>query len=139
MACALQEELVEAGLIKPPPEAALAVKGAAKGKKATKKAAGKAGKAGSKAGAAAACRQFTSPSGLQVLVGRNNKQNDMLSLQIANAQDIWMHIQVGRRGRCAASPLLCLVAHVLLPAAYDTWCDTWWFVQHMAHLVGVCT
>lgn len=91
---------MEAGLIKPPPEASLAVKGAAKGKKATKKAAGKAvAKGASKGGAAAACRQFTSPSGLQVLVGRNNKQNDVLSLQIANAQDIWMHVQVGQQLR----------------------------------------
>lgn len=99
----LQEELVEAKLIKPPAEAGLAAKAAVKGKQAAKKQQKAANKKGSGSGPAAAaaaaaagglgCREFVTPSGLQVLVGRNNKQNDVLSLQIANPQDLWMHVR----------------------------------------------
>lgn len=56
---------------------------------ASKKGAARAAKGGGgSAGAAAGSsfRQFTSPGGLTVLVGRNNKQNDVLSHQVANPQ-----------------------------------------------------
>lgn len=32
-------------------------------------------------------------NGFTVLVGKNNKQNDLLTLKIANKQDIWFHVQ----------------------------------------------
>ena len=34
---------------------------------------------------------FTSPDGFQVLVGRNNKQNDLLTLKQARKTDLWFH------------------------------------------------
>lgn len=37
--------------------------------------------------------EFTSPDGFRVLVGRNNVQNDTLSLKTAAKNDIWFHIQ----------------------------------------------
>uniref|UniRef100_A0A383VBP0 NFACT RNA-binding domain-containing protein n=1 Tax=Tetradesmus obliquus TaxID=3088 RepID=A0A383VBP0_TETOB len=106
----VQDELVESKVIKPPPEAALLAKAAAKGRKAQKQqqksAAARAGgssKAGlnsSLAAAAAAVaaggaglRQYASPGGFTVLVGRNNKQNDVLSHQVAKPGDIWMHVR----------------------------------------------
>lgn len=36
-------------------------------------------------------RSFLSPDGYEVLVGRNNKQNDQLTLKIARKDDIWLH------------------------------------------------
>lgn len=35
--------------------------------------------------------QFTSSDGFTILVGKNNKQNDYLTLRIADPEDIWMH------------------------------------------------
>ena len=35
--------------------------------------------------------RFTSPSGFEVLVGRNNKENDELTLKIADRNDLWLH------------------------------------------------
>ena len=35
--------------------------------------------------------EFTSKSGFKILVGRNNKQNDTLTLKFANKNDIWLH------------------------------------------------
>lgn len=34
---------------------------------------------------------FTTGDGFNVLVGKNNRQNDMLTFKKANAEDIWMH------------------------------------------------
>lgn len=36
---------------------------------------------------------FTTPSGYQLLVGRNNRQNDRLTFRTANDYDIWFHTQ----------------------------------------------
>ncbi|MBI4674475.1 MAG: NFACT family protein [Chloroflexi bacterium] len=36
-------------------------------------------------------RQFTSPDGLQILVGRNARQNDALTFERAKADDVWLH------------------------------------------------
>ncbi len=36
-------------------------------------------------------RHFTSSDGLEILVGRNNRQNDLLSLKLAGPQDLWLH------------------------------------------------
>ena len=35
--------------------------------------------------------EFISKSGFKILVGRNNKQNDTLTLKFANKNDIWLH------------------------------------------------
>ena len=70
---------MEAGLAKAPADAAHAAKGKAKAAKMQRKAAKKG--VGTKHGA---FRCYQSPSGYQVLMGRNNKQNDELSLRIAN-------------------------------------------------------
>ena len=37
--------------------------------------------------------EYRTSSGLQVLVGRNNLQNDQLSFKIARHTDIWLHVQ----------------------------------------------
>ncbi len=37
--------------------------------------------------------EFTSPNGFTVFVGRNNLQNDRLSLKTAAKNDIWFHVQ----------------------------------------------
>jgi predicted ribosome quality control (RQC) complex YloA/Tae2 family protein len=38
-------------------------------------------------------RKFTSPSGFEVLVGRNNRQNDRLTFKTATDYDLWFHAQ----------------------------------------------
>lgn len=38
-------------------------------------------------------REFRSGSGLRVLVGRNNAQNDQLTLKKADKRDVWLHAQ----------------------------------------------
>jgi len=38
-------------------------------------------------------RNFVSQSGYNIYVGRNNKQNDELTLKIASKTDIWLHIK----------------------------------------------
>lgn len=91
----VQEELVEAKIIRAPPEAALAAKAAAKGRKAAKKGGGARGgdAGGSTAGGTSPFRRYASPGGHVILVGRNNRQNDVLSHQVANPQDLWMHVR----------------------------------------------
>ena len=37
--------------------------------------------------------EYTSPDGLKILVGRNNLQNDQLSLKTAKGSDLWLHAQ----------------------------------------------
>ncbi len=38
-------------------------------------------------------REFLSTDGFTILVGRNNRQNDELTLKIADKRDIWLHVQ----------------------------------------------
>jgi predicted ribosome quality control (RQC) complex YloA/Tae2 family protein len=38
-------------------------------------------------------RRFISPSGYEILVGRNNRQNDQLSFRTASDYDLWFHSQ----------------------------------------------
>jgi len=38
-------------------------------------------------------REFGSESGLRILVGRNNTQNDLLTFKKADKRDIWLHVQ----------------------------------------------
>jgi len=35
--------------------------------------------------------KYTSPSGYEILVGRNNKENDELTLKLADKTDLWLH------------------------------------------------
>jgi predicted ribosome quality control (RQC) complex YloA/Tae2 family protein len=37
--------------------------------------------------------KFTSPNGFELLVGRNNRQNDLLTFRTANEYDLWFHTQ----------------------------------------------
>ena len=37
--------------------------------------------------------EFVSDDGFRILVGRNNMQNDKLSLKMANKHDMWLHTQ----------------------------------------------
>ncbi len=37
--------------------------------------------------------EYTSPEGFTILVGRNNKQNDLLTFKMAEKSDIWLHVQ----------------------------------------------
>lgn len=37
--------------------------------------------------------EFQSPSGLRILVGRNNTQNDLLTCKLADKRDLWFHTQ----------------------------------------------
>ena len=39
------------------------------------------------------CYRYFSPSGFQILIGRNNIQNDLLTFRIANDYDLWFHTQ----------------------------------------------
>jgi predicted ribosome quality control (RQC) complex YloA/Tae2 family protein len=36
-------------------------------------------------------RKFISSDGLEIIVGRNNRQNDYLTLRMARSQDLWLH------------------------------------------------
>jgi predicted ribosome quality control (RQC) complex YloA/Tae2 family protein len=38
-------------------------------------------------------RKFTSPSGFEVAIGRNNRQNDILTFKTATDYDLWFHAQ----------------------------------------------
>ena len=37
--------------------------------------------------------EFLSSDGYRILVGRNNRQNDQLSLKSARRDDLWLHVQ----------------------------------------------
>ncbi len=51
------------------------------------------GKAPAEALPSAGPRRYLSSDGIEILVGRNNLQNDKLSLKSAHKQDLWFHIQ----------------------------------------------
>ena len=36
-------------------------------------------------------REFVTPSGFRVLVGRNNRENDLLTTKLAEKRDLWFH------------------------------------------------
>ena len=74
---ALRSELTEAGYLRPP-----------------KRATGKPGKkTGPKLlrGGTFAPHEYTLPSGSKLLIGRNNAENDELTLRVARGNDIWLH------------------------------------------------
>src|SRR5690606_4501232 len=43
-------------------------------------------------------RRFVSIEGYPILVGRNNEQNDRLTMRVANGNDLWLHVGGGRPG-----------------------------------------
>ena len=53
--------------------------------------------------------QFTSSDGIQILVGRNNRQNDLLTTKMAYKNDIWLHVQKAHGSHviiaCAGAPV----------------------------------
>ena len=53
----------------------------------------KAGKKGKEKPTAVLPMRFTSSSGLEILAGRNNTQNDTLTLKTALKSDVWLHAQ----------------------------------------------
>lgn len=75
---ALRNDLVAARVIKPPAAASPAARGAAAAARAAVRARGR-------------FRRFAAPSGAEILVGRNNRENDDLSLRAANPHDVWLH------------------------------------------------
>jgi predicted ribosome quality control (RQC) complex YloA/Tae2 family protein len=91
----VEAELAAGGYVKAPPNEALAAKAATKARRAAKRGA-KRGGADADGGAAGGGggdepRRFTSPGGLTVLVGRNSRQNDDLTMRRAKDPDVWMH------------------------------------------------
>lgn len=55
-------------------------------------------KAASTADAATNYRRFVSIEGYPILVGRNNEQNDRLTMRDARGNDLWLHVGGGRAG-----------------------------------------
>ena len=96
----VEAELVTEGYIKAQPATA---NGAGKGGRAAKRTSKKAKQA---AGDADSFRRFVSPSGFTVLIGRNSRQNEELTLKKGQENDVWMHA----RGVPGAHLLLCLPA-----------------------------
>ncbi len=43
-------------------------------------------------------RRFVSAEGYPIWVGRNNEQNDRLTMRVANGNDVWLHVGGGRPG-----------------------------------------
>ena len=80
-------ELVGGGFMKATADASLADKAAGKTRKAAKKG-GKNQKSGERE---EDYRRYLSPGGFTVLIGRNSKQNDQLSMRVAQPTDVWMH------------------------------------------------
>lgn len=71
-AAAIQEELQESGWLRPPKEGKKQKNAAAKG---------------------LAPYEFMSVDGVVMLAGRNNRQNDQLTLRQASGNDIWFHVK----------------------------------------------
>ncbi|MFT7535370.1 MAG: putative ribosome quality control (RQC) complex YloA/Tae2 family protein [Hyphomicrobiaceae bacterium] len=66
-----------------------------KAKPATSKPSGKSRKKGDEA---VPFRRFTSTEGYPIFVGRNNNQNDELTMRYAKGNDLWLHVGGGRPG-----------------------------------------
>lgn len=39
------------------------------------------------------CHRYQTPQGFEILIGRNNRQNDYLTFRLANEYDLWFHTQ----------------------------------------------
>lgn len=78
----MQDEMVEQGLMKAPADAEMAMRSKAQAQKQLKR------KRPSAGGSDSPYRVFESPSGYQILIGRNHTQNDALSTKIAQGGSI---------------------------------------------------
>ena len=78
----IEEELAGNGFLKPIAKKGAAIKSSSKGPRPGKR---------SRQAMVEKYREFNSPSNFLVLVGRNSKQNDEITLKISNNNDIWMH------------------------------------------------
>tara|TARA_R110002094_G_scaffold24792_9_gene36987 strand:- start:30 stop:1553 length:1524 start_codon:yes stop_codon:yes gene_type:complete len=58
----------------------------------------KPGKSRKKTDEAVPFRRFASAEGYPIFVGRNNNQNDELTMRYANGNDLWLHVGGGRPG-----------------------------------------
>lgn len=85
----VEAELVAGGYIKPTSDASLAGKAAGKAKKAAKRGPGGRGCGSARSGDG--YREYISPSGFTVFIGRNSTQNDQLTMKVAQPTDVWMH------------------------------------------------
>ena len=83
----IREEMVSSGYLKPPAQKA--------GKGGKPKHPGKKPKAGGAAGnpPPADPLRIVSQDGFEIFIGRNNRQNDRLTLKMARAEDLWFHIK----------------------------------------------
>lgn len=81
----IERELVNEKFLRPSTSGIAEKKSKAKVQKGQKK------QSGLSHGVGQSFRTYVSPSGFQVLVGRNSSQNDQLSIRIAQKNDIWMH------------------------------------------------
>ena len=77
----IRAELTSAGYVKPEPTAR---RSAGPGKPAARS---------TGAPAASSPLRFVTSSGKEVLVGRNNRQNDLLTLKTARPDDLWLHVK----------------------------------------------
>ncbi|HEX6970870.1 MAG TPA: NFACT family protein [Limnochordia bacterium] len=83
------------------------------------------GRAGGPPPAPAGPRRFRSPDGFLILVGRNNRQNDEITLRWARPDDIWLHCKeipgshVVIRTEGASPPERTLLAGAQLAAYYS--------------------
>ncbi len=84
---AVRAELIAAGYVRPEPAAGHRAAGKAAGKPSARAAGAPA------APAASSPLRFVTSSGREVLVGRNNRQNDLLTLKTARPDDLWLHVK----------------------------------------------
>jgi predicted ribosome quality control (RQC) complex YloA/Tae2 family protein len=86
----VETELAAGGYVKLVAGVVMTEKAASKARKASKNSGKRAG-VDPGAAAVAGCRRYSSPGGLDVLVGRNSRQNDDITLKVAKSGDVWMH------------------------------------------------
>ncbi|KAI8474844.1 MAG: fibronectin-binding protein A N-terminus-domain-containing protein [Monoraphidium minutum] len=93
----VESEVAQLADYEAPEDLAALREAASKGRKAAKRqhkgGGGAADAAAAAAGGGQGFRRFASPGGYRILVGRNNKQNDVLSTQVANPWDLWLHVR----------------------------------------------
>ena len=64
----------------------------AAGKAASKRTKSQSKKSASSPDALHSCRKYQTPDGFTILCGRNNLQNDQLTLKTASSEDLWFHV-----------------------------------------------
>ena len=91
----------------------------------------KSGRGGKKRTIRSAPLKYISSDGYEILVGRNNKQNDELTLRTAFSTDIWLHTKnipgshtIIRTGGIASVPESTLVEAARLAALHSKACDS---------------